>query len=386
MAVTIVSNPPQTPTIISASRPAIIKLTSDKYGTAGVTQFRYLATIVAGAVDLGTKYTVVSESPNIGYIDCANTFREMIALSEDVYNAPGSPLPKITTIHGDNAQTTDLIQVQVFEQYYLSGVFTQNAGLVMNFIVARGFTDDVNFDWLYDNWWRYNGLENFIPFSGAMPLVYRQFTDRPGWNPLAPYLNINVSRLNDGFPMYDMWITRTSFEYTGCVYFPITSAASLDPAFTGVHIEVGISVSAGHSEVVQDTYNIEKTIEICDEDEEAVLMFQDRFYGWSFMSFAKKQYTTIGTEPQRAEAPTGRFRYNVDSSDVILLNTDWMPEQMNPLFRDLIATEQCFLVDSGGDLEAVTIVPNSFRLQTSRNEGLIQYSISVRKSVDNFKP
>lgn len=115
-------------------------------------------------------------------------------------------------------------------------------------------------------------------------------------------------------------------------------------------------------------------------------MFQDRFFQWAFMSFTKKSYVTMNAQPQRTESPNGRYRYNVDTSDVILLNTDFVPEGWNPLFRDIIATEKAYLVASDGSLEEVTTVPNSFRFQTSRNDNLIQYSISVRKSVDNFNP
>jgi hypothetical protein len=48
MAVTVASNPPVSPNVISASYPAIIELTSTVYGTANITQFRYVAEISAG--------------------------------------------------------------------------------------------------------------------------------------------------------------------------------------------------------------------------------------------------------------------------------------------------------------------------------------------------
>lgn len=388
MAVSVLAVPPTSPTIISASYSAVYKLSSNVYGTAGVTQFRFLAEIVAGPIDLGSKYTVVSESPNVGYIDMANTFRELIALSAFQYQSVLT-LPSITIPEGDDAPTIDTVSVLIKEQYFLNGVFTENtfAGGAFNHIVARGFSDDANKDWIYDNWWRYNGLEDFFPFSGKMPVIYRTFAKRDSWPSTGsePWLNIRVNRLNDNFPMYDLTVQRTLFELSGAFYYPITSAASDNDAFTGVHIRVGTRPTAVGTITVQDDFNIERNVAEC-EDPETLLMFQDRFFQWAFMSFTKKSYVTMNAQPQRTESPNGRYRYNVDTSDVILLNTDFVPEGWNPLFRDIIATEKAYLVASDGSLEEVTTVPNSFRFQTSRNDNLIQYSISVRKSVDNFNP
>jgi hypothetical protein len=111
------------------------------------------------------------------------------------------------------------------------------------------------------------------------------------------------------------------------------------------------------------------------------------------MSFSKKSRVQVNTTNQLAEAPTGsypdsgRYRYNVEASETLTLNTDWMNDNQNELLKDLIATPRAYLVSpTDGSLEQVTVVPNSLQLQTSRNDGVFQYSMSFRKSVDNFAP
>ena len=81
MAVTLVSSPPTTPSLWSCSYDGIIKLTSDKYGTANVTQFRYVIT-VTGLAAVATKYTVPDgSSGSTAYINIKDLFQTLFQLS-----------------------------------------------------------------------------------------------------------------------------------------------------------------------------------------------------------------------------------------------------------------------------------------------------------------
>jgi hypothetical protein len=385
MAVTVISQPLLTPNVISASYPAVFKLSSNIYGTANVTQFRFLAEIVSGADDLGTKFTVVSEDPNIGYIDVANTLRELLHLEPwQEGGAVDDWLTEITSYKRQGDLVRRLFTITIKEQYFLSGVFTENALAPVVIQAARGFSDDANRLWSLDNWYRFNGLSDFMPYSGKMPIVYPIRTDAVGWSAGSPYMNIVVKTYPGGGVIGSWWFDRTTADVLGVVYVRCYYVGITDQADRKyITIESFISTVNGSGGVLQETVQLDNNVTDC-EDGETVLMFRDRFFQWSFMSFTQKHFTTTNTQPQRAEAPTGRYRYNVDASDNLLLNTDWVPEGWNPLFRDLIQTEECYLVNADATLEEVTIVPNSFRYQTSRNDGLIQYSISVRKSIDNF--
>jgi hypothetical protein len=166
---------------------------------------------------------------------------------------------------------------------------------------------------------------------------------------------------------------------------PLYASGHTDDAdYSHVVVQVITSPTSGGAETLEETFSIYKNVNTC-VDEEAVVMFRDRFFQWSFMSFIKKQNTTVNTRPQQAESIDGRFRYNVKADEVLTLNTDWMPDAVNEMFKDLVATEQCYLLAADGSLEALTVEPNSLRLQTSRNDGLHQYQMSFRKSIDNFR-
>jgi len=391
MAVTVTSNPPVSPNVISASYPAIIEMTSTVYGTANVTQFRYLAEVTASGSAIGSKYTVpVAPSASNGYFDVSELFKLALKLSHIEYAASGD---EITTITGPWRQLelpNVTFTVQIKEQYYLSGVFTTNAGSLLTFVAGRGWTDSATYIWGYTNWYQYNGLSNFVPYSGLNRILYAQRTADPSWNPTGTHAWLKIAltwKTTAGVTMTtdNYWFDRTTAGRLFVVYVPLFKNLTSNAAnFGSVEINVSTSPSSGGAETLEETLTFEKNVETC-VDDEAIVMFRDRFFQWSFMSFTKKQNTTVNTQPQQAESNEGRFRYNIKASETLTLNTDWMVDGVNEMFKDLVASEQCFLMSSDGSLEAVTVVPNSLRLQTSRNEGLHQYQMQFRKSLDNFK-
>jgi hypothetical protein len=111
------------------------------------------------------------------------------------------------------------------------------------------------------------------------------------------------------------------------------------------------------------------------------------------MSFPKKNKLSTSVTSTKGELANigempGRFRYNVEASDLLILNTDWLDENQNDLVRDLIQSEATYLVDqTDGSLEHVTIETNSVTYKTRRNDLIqIQYTMQFRKSLDNFIP
>jgi hypothetical protein len=390
MAVTVTSNPPVSPNVISASYPAVITLTSTVYGTANITQFRYVAEISAAGSPVGTKYTVPDNpTTSLGRFDVSEIFKLALTLGILAYGKTS----EITRENLPRKQSDDpnvTFTVQIKEQYYNSGVFTTNTGSLLTFEVGRGWTDSSTYIWGKVNWWQYNGLTNFIPYSGLSKIMYPQRTEDPGFVATGtnPWMNIRLIFYNTAGGIkatVNNWFNRTLATYDKVVYFPLYASGHTDDAdYSHVVVQVITSPTSGGAETLEETYSIYKNINTC-VDDETVIMFRDRFFQWSFMSFTKKQNTTVNTRPQQAESIKGRFRYNVKADDVLTLNTDWMPDAVNEMFKDLVATEQCYLVAADGTLEQFTVEPNSLRLQTSRNDGLHQYQMSFRKSLDNFR-
>ena len=396
MAVSVVSNPPVSPFVLSASYPAIIELSSNVYGTAGITQFRYVAEVTA-VVDLGVKYTVPSEAfSSTGVFDVHELFKLMLLLDHGVWNGGslgGDPITQITAPIQQGAFVQFSFQVVIKEQYYNSGVFTTNTGPTLLFTAGRGFTDKTDSEWFYCNFNQLPELNQtltWMPYSGHAYQVIAMKVKDNSWTSAGakPHFGIQVYSNPGNVLVGEWWFLRDALGYQGAVYIPLLYPGNTDQSdFENLEIygliSPSASVGAGTEEVERIFLN--KTISLCEN--EVVVMFQDRFLQWSFMSFSKHSAKTINTQPQQAEALSGRFRYNVKSSDYLTLNTDWMDDLQNELMEDLIATEQTFLVDpDDGSLEKLTVVPNSLRVQTSEVDGLHQYQMQFRKSLDNFKP
>lgn len=398
MAVSVVSSPPVSPFVLSPSYPTVIEVASTVYGGAGITQFRYVAE-VTGLIDLGIKYTVPSDPfTDNGFFDVADLFKLLLILGENQWNGGSAGTDPITQISAPLQQENYVqwtFQVVIKEQYYNSGVFTTNTGPTLTFTASRGYTDKTDSEWFYANYMDLSALSsinNFLTYSGKHWQVLAIKAKDSSWTDTTthPFLIINSIILDNagGFiNNYTESFTRDTLGYQGVVYLPLRRPGDTDrDDFGEIQIQVYTNsiASIGGGTLVL-SYTIQKTVGDCQDEQ--LIMFQDRFLQWSFMSFNKYRRDTVNTEGQSAEATSGRFRYNVKSSDTLTMNTDFLPDETNELVRDLITTEKCFLVDpDDGSLEQVTVVPNTLRIQESTVDGLHQYQMSFRKSVDNFRP
>jgi len=388
MAVTVISAPPVSPALTTVDDAFLITVSSSVYGTAGITQHRFRAD-VAAILNLGTRYTVVNSSvaPQ-GTFDFCDLFKTLIFLSPYQW----STLLPITQTSGA-IQLNDfpywIFQVSLSEEYYNSGVFTQVAGPVLVFLAGRGWTDSPTQLMIYDNWYRRNGLTKFMPYTGQTFQVYPQKTEDPSWPSvgLEPWLGLEIAATPGGV-LYSVYVSRGAPGWIGVVYMRMYWPGVTDQAdFKRLTITVRTSPIASGG-TIRDQYDIERTHYEC-TDPEMLIMFRDSNFQYASMSFTKKHRESITVDDmQNAESITdGRYRYNVEASETLELNTNWMFDEQNVLVKEMMASEEHWLVSQvDGSLTKVVIVPNSLRLQTSRNDGLFQYTVSFRKSKDFFIP
>jgi hypothetical protein len=400
MAISIISYPLTDPVKITFSYPAIVVLQGSSYGAANVTQHRFRITISVDSVEVSELTTVVDDVTNKrGRFDLMEPVKSLI--EQSIYAEDGStPLTQITGVTGRPANPGAFKEIEVafFEEYYLSGVWTSNAAAPFTYNAFRGWTDLISvptYIWKYTNWNDFNGLRNFTPYTGKGYQVYpirpsnSEYTD-VGIN---QYMIVRINWLTDtGFPtsIDDFEFDRTDALKSEVVYINMIYGETILDECAGIEIRVYTNdISSIFGATLEETITIDKNVEVC-ENENETLMFRDRFFQWSFMHFPKISRTNIETEsisgelPRTADVP-GRFRYNVKARERIILNTDWMDEQQNPLIEDLIASESVWLVDqTDGSLEQVIITPSSIRLKTRRIDNLIQYSMSIVKSLNNF--
>jgi hypothetical protein len=385
MAVSLVSSPSVSPTWTAVDDGFVLVVNSTTFGTAGVTQHRFRAQVASVFGIAGDRYTIVTNTATKnGSFDLADMFKTVLLLSPNSYSL-GIPLTQMIIVDQQADEEVVTFAVQLYEEYYLSGVFTQVTGPLIFFEVLRGFTDQANQVFKYANWWQRNGLSKFMPYTGQMPQVYPQRTEDPAWG-VGAWVNINIDATPGG-NVFNSWFLRTSAGKQGKVYFPIYYAGVTDQEnFQKLTVTIRTnSVPSGGT--IRETYDIERTQFECVDDQQ-LIMFKDSNHSWAFMSFTKKSRTTVNVDRLQTadKRGSGRYRYNVEASDTITLNTDWMFDAQNVLVREMMVSDQFYLVDSTGALTQVVIVPNSLRLQTSRNDGLFQYQVSFRKSADIFVP
>ena len=364
------------------------------YGAANVTQHRVKAVVSYGTTEIVTKYSVVYDEVNkLVKFDIAEAARSVLPIVQTLSASPWE-ITKITNLTALSDPSQKEITIDFTEQYYLSGVFTSSATITRAYQSLRGFTDGITIvsnKHKYGNWWQLNGLSNFMPFSGKVNQVYPMRAEDDAWVTPAvdAYLGIRLYKNTDLTPTITYSALR---DKAGILYFPIYLAGTTDQDdFLYWKVVVATETTPGAATHIYDIFEIHKNVDDC-EGESETIMFQDRLQTWAFMHFPKKKRITVNTTGiqgeliETADKP-GRFKYNVEASDILELSTDWMQEEQNPLIQDLISTESAWLVDpSDGSLEQVTVVPNSVRLKTRWVDNMIMYTMSFRKSLNNFKP
>lgn len=104
------------------------------------------------------------------------------------------------------------------------------------------------------------------------------------------------------------------------------------------------------------------------------------FYMVNRQSFST---TVRGYQPQLGQwtAPTlsynqydsSNLNYIVDSKQSISVNTDWVPESYNEIFKQLLVSEEIYWVKSQTDLSPLTIATDSVTFKTGVVDKVIQY-------------
>lgn len=391
MAVTIISQPPAgTGEYISGSYPFVFELSTDKIGPT-ITQHAFYAILFVDGAIFGLKYTVATKEDGTGgKFDFSSLFKSLFELSEKV-DSTSLDLPELAAPWRSDGPMHLPFGVTIAEQFYDNGVFTQIVEGTYSYEIVRGWTDRADNLGYITNYWQVYGLSEMVPYSGHTRMGYMQRTDDPNWPTIAAagYMRIQVfgyNKTGGGFIMGTWSVDRSLDRYERVVYVPLFHSGSTDqPEFDRTEVTFSTGASASGPWTEHERLVFKRTANLC-VDEEVVIMFQDRFFQWSFFSFPKKHRVTINTSAPTADLIDGRAKYNLEASDTLALNTDWMNETQNELVRDLIQTEQAFIVLSDGSLEKVTVVPNSITLRTSRNDNMIQYSMQFRRSLDNFIP
>jgi hypothetical protein len=122
------------------------------------------------------------------------------------------------------------------------------------------------------------------------------------------------------------------------------------------------------------------------------VVFKNKWGVLETLSFAKKSTKTLmvtdsdylrGIVNYNGEFDVTRHtrkHFNTSGSEEWTLNTDWVPEYMNAAFKELMLSEEIWLVDRWNTITPVNKVDTQFSYKTSLNDKLIQYTMKVKLS------
>jgi hypothetical protein len=89
--------------------------------------------------------------------------------------------------------------------------------------------------------------------------------------------------------------------------------------------------------------------------------YQPQLGTWSGATLGYNQYDS------------SNLNYIVDSKQSISVNTDWVPENYNEIFKQLLVSEEIYWVKSQTDLAPLTIATDSVTFKTGVVDKVIQY-------------
>lgn len=108
------------------------------------------------------------------------------------------------------------------------------------------------------------------------------------------------------------------------------------------------------------------------------------FYMVNKQSFSteKRSYqpqlgTWSGATLSYNQSDSSNLNYIVDSKQSIQINTDWVDESYNDIFKQLLVSEEIYWVKSATDLLPLTISTNSLTFKTGVVDKLIQYTFEL---------
>lgn len=99
-------------------------------------------------------------------------------------------------------------------------------------------------------------------------------------------------------------------------------------------------------------------------------------------SYQQQSNTFSGTSWDYTKASRGRTEYNVEMTDMLTINTDYLTESESAWMQDLF-TSPVIYQELSNELIAVNIDGRSIKKQTSLNDKLMQYEFDLEYSLKN---
>ena len=212
---------------------------------------------------------------------------------------------------------------------------------------------------------------------------------------------IDNTAANGGYPSSSVDIGANTSQLQGTLLYAgvgcknITNGGITIPANTAYYEVTGLnSLSAACTR----TYTFRVQDDDCKGYETIRLAYLNRLGGWDYYNFTKKSTRTVNTtqglmkENQVSYGNTYAYRqswrggaksYRTNSTEIIEANTDFITEDEANVLEELFTSPQVFMQDTTNTVDTflpVIVTEKSYIKQTTANDGLKQYVISIEKS------
>jgi hypothetical protein len=229
-------------------------------------------------------------------------------------------------------------------------------------------------------------------------------------NPANPSSATNAAALvaDSGFIYYLMCRVYSGVTYTMSYYNTVGDSLFLgpfshNPADGLYNFQVDPSTSANQNfyvEIVGDNgsefryyFQYDNRCAI----NEDVLYYLDRMGSWQHFAFQLKTYEkgqitremynqhidgqVVSNEWEYSSDAMGSRTYNINVSNTLDLNTNWMDQYNANRFQELLTSPQVFYLN-GTDTRACTIEATSFENFRQRNKNLIKQSVTIKLALN----
>ena len=318
---------------------------------------------------------------------------------EKTTNIPTTPTFQTSKFVIQAGQPIVSIDIHKLVNDFVQNEFTQNVSLGVQ------TTNQLDSVWVYIDAGIY--LENVLLYSINQTLFaldgfgYHQELANPVLNKkVLSTINNHIVYNSSKYPLYFVSDGLVSITVNG-----VSVLFTLDAEFNNQYIAyVDVMQYAGVSTkfnavFVYDTEIVTHTIEVKTEcrNELVNCIFKNKYGYWQKIPFNKLSKLNLDVDSSDYNPFISDFgsynlnqhtkrSYLTNGNEKIVVNTDFLPEEYNLLFKELMLSEQVYL-EQGATILPVNLNKKSFAYKTKLNDKLIQYSMDFEysfKTINNI--
>ena len=318
---------------------------------------------------------------------------------EKTTDIPATPTFQTSKFVIQAGQPIVSIDIHKLVNDFVQNEFTQNVSLGVQ------TTNQLDSVWVFIDAGIY--LENVLLYSINQTLFaldgfgYHQELANPALNKkVLSTINNHIVYNNSKYPLYFLSNNLTNITING-VSVPFTLDANFNNQYIGY---VDVMQYAGSSTNFKAvffygseaiTHNI--TVKTECRNELVNCIFKNKYGFWQKIPFNKLSKLNLDIDSSDYNPFISDFgsynlnqhtkrSYLTNGNEKIVVNTDFLPEKYNLLFKELMLSEQIYL-EQGASILPVNLNKKSFAYKTKLNDKLIQYSMDFEysfKTINNI--